>query len=85
MQNNNTGMLATSVPLGVVPSAPRWPSWKIHTSAPNAAVSDNTLHISAFSGSTTLPVSRNSNTKVMAAMIPSTSGSRSITASRCRG
>ena len=74
-------MFATSVPLGVVPSAPRWPSWKIHTSAPNAAVSDSTLHISAFSGSTTLPVSRNSSTNVMAAISPSTSGSRSVTAS----
>ena len=49
-------MLATSVPVGVVPSAPRWPSWKIHTSAPNAAVSDSTLSTNAFSGSTTLPV-----------------------------
>ena len=34
MQNNSTGMLATNVPVGVVPSAPRWPSWKIHTIAP---------------------------------------------------
>ena len=58
-------MLATSVPVAVVPSAPRWPSWKIHTSAPNAAVSDNTLSTNAFSGSTTLPVSRNSSTKVI--------------------
>ena len=60
MQNNNTGMFATNVPLGVVPSAPRWPSWKIHTSAPNAAVSDSTLHTSALAGSTALPVSKNS-------------------------
>ena len=70
MQNSNTGILATSVPVGVVPSAPRWPSWKIHTSAPNAAVSDNTLSTNAFSGSTTLPVSRNSSTKVMTAIRP---------------
>ena len=68
MQNNSTGMLATSVPVGVVPSAPRWPSWKIHTSAPNAAVSDSTLSTSAFSGSTTLPVSRNSSTNVITAI-----------------
>ena len=68
MQNSSTGMLATSVPVGVVPSAPRWPSWKIHTSAPNAAVNDNTLSTNAFSGSTTLPVSRNSSTNVIAAM-----------------
>ena len=29
-----------AVPVAVVPNAPRCPSWKIHTSAPNAAVSD---------------------------------------------
>ena len=73
MQNNSTGMLATSVPVDVVPSAPRWPSWKIHTSAPNAAVSDKTLSTNAFSGNTTLPVSRNSSTNVIAAMTPRTS------------
>src|SRR6201993_5590933 len=81
MQNNSTGMLFTNVPLGVVPNAPRWPSWKIHTSAPNAAVNESTLHASAFTGSTTLPVSRNSSTNVMAAISPNTSGSRSVTAS----
>ena len=69
-------MFATSVPVDVVPSAPRCPSWKIHTSAPNAAVSDNTLSTNAFSGSTTLPVSRNSSTKVITAIKPNTSGSR---------
>ena len=81
MQNNSTGMLATRVPVGVVPSAPRWPSWKIHTSAPNAAVSDKTLSTNAFSGRTTLPVSRNSSTNVIAAITPSTSGSREVIAS----
>ena len=80
MQNNSTGMLATSVPVGVVPSAPRWPSWNIHTSAPNAAVSDKTLSTNAFSGRTTLPVSRNSSTNVIAAITPSTSGSRDVIA-----
>ena len=72
MQNNSTGMLATSVPVGVVPNAPRWPSWKIQTSAPNAAVNDNTLSSNAFSGNTTLPVRRNSSTKVITAMTAST-------------
>src|SRR6185312_8957777 len=81
MQNNNTGRLATSDPVGVVPSAPRWPSWKIHTSAPNAAVNDRKLQASALTGSSTLPVSRNNNTNVIAAINPSTSGSRSVTAS----
>src|SRR6478736_2457032 len=66
MQNSNTGRFATSVPVDVVPSAPRWPSWKIHTSAPNAAVSDKTLSANAFNGNTTLPVSRNSSTNVIA-------------------
>ena len=65
MQNNSTGMLATSVPVGVVPNAPRWPSWKIHTRAPNAAVNDNTLSTKAFSGRITLPVNRNSSTNVI--------------------
>ena len=86
MQNNSTGMLATSVPVGVVPSAPRWPSWKIHTSAPNAAVNDNTFSTTAFSGSTTLPVSRNSSPKVISAITPSTHGSRvGDRLARCRG
>src|ERR1700687_2632974 len=76
MQNSSTGMLATSVPVAVVPNAPKWPSWKIHTSAPNAADSDSTLSTSATSGSTTLPVSMNSNTNVIAAIPASTSGSR---------
>ncbi|COZ39130.1 Uncharacterised protein [Mycobacterium tuberculosis] len=62
MQNSRTGIFATNVPLGVVPRAPKWPSWKIHTNAPNAAVSDNTLQTNAFAGSTTLPVSRNNST-----------------------
>src|ERR687892_310142 len=57
MQNISTGMFATMVPVGVVPSPPKWPSWKIHTSAPKDAVSDKTLSTNAFSGSTTLPVS----------------------------
>ena len=74
MQNNNTGMLATRVPVWVVPSPPRWPSWKIHTSAPNAAVSESMFSTRAFSGTTTLPVSRNSNPNMMTAIRPSTSG-----------
>src|ERR1700736_55506 len=80
MQNRSTGMFATSVPVDVVPSAPRCPSWKIHTSAPNAAVSDNTLHASAVSGRTTLPVSRNNSANVITAIKPSTSGSHVVMA-----
>ena len=81
MQNSSTGMLATNVPVDVVPSPPRWPSWKIHTIAPNAAVSESTLSTNAFSGITTLPVSRKSSTNMMTAISPSTSGSREVMAS----
>src|ERR1700730_1548932 len=81
MQNNSTGVLATSVPVDVVPSAPKCPSWKIHTSAPNAAVSDSTLSTSALTGSTTLPVSRNNSPNVITAMRPNTAGSRDVMAS----
>ena len=81
MQNNSTGMLATSVPVAVVPNAPRCPSWKIHTSAPNAAVSDKMLSSNAFNGNTTLPVSKNSSTNVIAAITASTVGSRDVIAS----
>ena len=35
--------VTSNVPVEVVPSAPRRPSWKIHTNAPNAADSDKTL------------------------------------------
>src|ERR1700738_980589 len=73
-------MLATSVPVDVVPSAPRWPSWKIHTNAPTAAVSNKTLSTNAFSGNTTLPVSRNNSTNEIAAMTPNTSGSLDVIA-----
>ena len=63
-----------------MPSPPRWPSWKIHTSAPNAALNDNMLSTNVFSGSTTLPVSRNISTKVTAPISASTNGSRELTA-----
>jgi hypothetical protein len=65
----------------VVPKAPRWPSWKTHTSAPKAAVNDKTFITNAFSGKTTLPVRRNSRIRVTTAMIDSTTGSLDVTAS----
>ena len=80
MQNSNTGIFGTSVPVTLVPSPPRWPSWKTQTSAPNAAVSDKTLSSNAFNGSTTLRVSRNSCTKVTIAITPSTIGRRELIA-----
>ena len=82
MQNNSTGTVATNVPVAVVPKAPRCPSWKTHTSAPNVAVSDKTLSSNAFNGSTTLPVSKNSSTNVIAAITASTVGSREVIASQ---
>jgi hypothetical protein len=40
------------------------------------------LSSNAFSGRTTLPVSKNNSTKVIAAMTDSTSGSREVAAPR---
>ncbi len=78
-------MVATIVPVTSVPNPPRCPSWKIQISAPKVAVRDNTLSTSAFRGSTTEPVNRNSSAKVTIAMMASTKGSLSTmpsTASR---
>src|SRR3981189_2116200 len=72
MQNNTTGSLATSVPVGVVPSALRCPSWKIHTSAPNAAVNDNTFSTTAFTGKTTLALTRNRSPNGISGTTPTT-------------
>ena len=80
MQNNSAGMVTTSVPVAVVPNAPRCPSWKIHTSAPNVAVSDKPLSTSVFSGNITLPVIGNISTNVIAAMTARTMGTREVTA-----
>ena len=69
------------VPVAVVPKASRLPSWNTHTSAPNDAVSDRRSSTSAFSGNTTLPVSRKSNTKVITAISDKTKGIVLATAS----
>ena len=53
---------------------------EIHTSAPKAADNDNMLSTNAFSGSTRLPVSRNSNTKVITPISANTRGSREVMA-----
>ena len=73
-------MFASIVPVGVVPNAPRWPSWNTHTRAPKAADSDSTLSTSAFNGSTRLPVNRNSRMSVIAPIRLSTNGIREVTA-----
>ena len=46
------------------------------------AESDKTLSSNAFSGNTTLPVSKNSSTNVIAAITASTAGSREVIASQ---
>ena len=74
MQNIRTGIVAARYPVDVVPNPSRCPSWKNHTIAPNVADNDNTLSTNAFSGSTTLPVKRNSSTNVAMAIAPSTHG-----------
>src|ERR1700760_4960214 len=62
-------IIVTSVGAGVKPSSPaRCPSWKIHTRAPNTAVSESALRARALTGRTTLPVNRNSSTKVVRAI-----------------
>ena len=81
MQNNSTGMLATRMPVAVVPSPPRCPSWKIQTIAPKAADNESTFSANAFSGIITLPVSRNSTANMTTAMSPSTTGNRDVMAS----
>ena len=41
---------------------PRWPSWNAHTTTPKVAVIDSRFMITAFTGSTTLPVNSQSST-----------------------
>ena len=53
----------------------RWPSWKIHTIAPNVAVRLSRLRTTAFAGTTRLPNIMNSSTKVTRAMMSAAIGS----------
>ena len=63
---------------GVNPSTPdRCPSWNTHTIAPTTETIVAALSTSALTGRTTDPVNRNSSTKVVSAMSPPASGSRS--------
>ena len=48
----------------------RCPSWNIHTMAPKVAVSDRRFRTIAFNGTSRLPNTRNSRTKVTTAMMP---------------
>src|SRR6478672_2462700 len=64
MQNMITGSVG-SIEDGVKLSHDaRWPSWKIHTSAPNDELIERKFMSTALSGSTTEPSSRNSTTYV---------------------
>ena len=68
--------MASTKPVGVKSRNPdRWPSWKIHTSAPNEAPSDSTFMSTALTGSTTEPNARNSSTNVVATTISAIHGS----------
>ena len=83
MQNMRIGMAVSSWPVTVKsPSRPeRWPSWKIHTIAPNVAERLSVLSSSALIGMTTEPVNRNSSRNVEIAMMPIAHGRRSPMAS----
>ena len=60
IENKITGMLGSS-DCGVNPRrSAKWPCWKMNTSAPNEAPIERKFRITAFSGRTTEPVSRNS-------------------------
>ena len=79
MQNISTGVVASMVPVGVKPrDSERWPSWKIHTMAPNVAVRLSRLSSTAFTGTSSPPNIRNSKTKVTSAMMPPAQGRRPI-------
>ncbi len=60
----------------------KWPSWNTHTIAPNVADSDSVFSTSAFSGSTRLPVNRNSTTNDASTISAIAIGI--VTASACR-
>src|SRR6478609_8103192 len=76
-QNISSGMVGDRKPVGVKPSgSEKWPSWKIQTIAPNAADNESVLSTIALSGRTTLPVKRNSTTRVDTMISARASGSR---------
>src|SRR5207302_7638987 len=75
MQNIRIGVDVSRAPVGVKSRNPaRWPSWKIHTMAPNVAVRLSRLSTTAFTGTTTLPVIRNRTVNVTMPMITAASG-----------
>ncbi len=81
-QNIRTGSVVSMSPVLVKPSRPeRFPSWKTQTNAPNIAVRLRALSTTAWSGMSTLPVSRKTRSSVTTTMIASAQGSLSAMAS----
>src|SRR6478735_4826143 len=77
MQNIRIGITTAMVPVGVKSRAPAgWPSWKIHTIAPNVAVRLSMFRTTALIGTSRLPNSRNNTTKVTTAMNAAAYGTR---------
>ncbi len=65
MQNIRTGSVVSMSPVEVKESSPdRLPSWKTHTTAPNIAVRLSALSNTAWTGISTLPVSRKTSSSV---------------------
>jgi hypothetical protein len=63
------GHHTSTAPKAWKPSRPdRWPSWKIHTSAPKVAPRDRMFMAMALSGTSTEPVIRKSSTIVASAL-----------------
>ena len=70
------GLVGSMKPIGVKPSQDaKCPSWKMNTTAPNAAPSETTFITIAFSGRMTEPKARNSRTKVTRITKPAIHGS----------
>lgn len=81
-QNIRTGSVVSMSPVLVKASSPeRFPSWKTQTTAPNIAVRLRALSTTAWSGMSTLPVSRKTRSSVTTTMIARAQGSRSAMAS----
>jgi hypothetical protein len=68
-------MNVSTPPAGRRPAKPSsHPSWNTHTSTPRHAPSDTAFISSAFTGTSTDPVIRNSSTNVASATTPTASG-----------
>src|SRR5579859_3171722 len=76
MQNMRIGVVVSMVPVGVKwRRLARCPSWNTQTMAPKVAVRLSRLSTNALTGTSRLPVIRNSTVKVTRAMMPPARGS----------